>query len=138
MNNAALTLLLAGSAIALATSCNPTRTVAASAKTDNAAAPAAKSFADEWDVSIAGTPMGNVNAVMAVTETDGALGGTIRAQGQTYRLKDVKRTADGMTATFFYPEAGADVTIELEGEEGADTLSGETMGDFLTTAKRRG
>ena len=137
MNNAALTLLLAGSAIALATSCNPTRTVAASVKTDNAAAPAAKSFADAWDVTIAGTPMGTVTGVLTVTETDGALGGTLRAQGQTLQLKSVNRTADGMDATFYYPDAGSDVTIELEGEETADVLSGETMGQFMTTATRK-
>ena len=129
---AALLLSLAAAA------CTPkAATTTASAKTTTPA-PAAKSFADEWDVSIADTPMGNVTAVLAITDTDGALGGTIRAQGQTYQLKDVKRTANGMTATFFYPEVGSDVVIELEGEETGDTLSGETMGDFLTTAKRRG
>ena len=121
--------------LAAAPACTPK---AADATAATAPAAPAKSFADEWDVSIADTPMGNVSAVLAITETDGALGGTIRAQGQTYQLKDVKRTADGMTATFFYPEVGSDVVIELEGEETADTLTGETMGDFLTTAKRRG
>ena len=134
-------LLTAALLLSLAAACTPKAADAtattAPAKTATPA-PAAKSFADEWDVSIADTPMGNVSAVLAITEADGALGGTIRAQGQTYQLKDVKRTADGMTATFFYPEVGSDVVIELEGEETGDTLSGETMGDFLTTAKRRG
>ena len=128
-------LPLAAALLSLAAvACSPKATTATS---PTATTTAAKSFADDWDVSIAGTPMGNVNAVLSLTDTDGALSGTIRAQGQTYQLKSASRTADGVNATFFYPEAGADVTIELRGEETADTLSGETMGDFITTAKRR-
>ena len=121
-------------ALASLPSCSPR---AGGAAAETAPAAPAKSYADAWAVTIAGTPMGTVEGVMTITEADGALGGTMRAQGATFQLKDVARTDGGLAASFYYPEAGSDVTIELEGDETADTLTGETMGQFLTTARRQ-
>lgn len=101
-----------------------------------AAAPA-KDYADAWDLTVSETPLGTVTGVLTITEADGALGGSLRTQGVTYDMKRVVRTDDGITASFFFPDAGADVDIVLEGPADADVLNGQTMGDFLTVAKRQ-
>ena len=132
-----LTALLSGVALATFPSCTPKAGEAAAKTSATAPAAPAKSYADAWDITVSDTPLGTVTGVLTLTETDGALGGSLRTGGQTYAMKRVVRTDDGVTATFFFPDAGADVDITLAGAQDADVLSGRTMGDFLTVAKRQ-
>ncbi len=118
--------------------CTPKATGPASAKTDTSASMTpAKSFVDAWDVTMSDTPLGTVSGLLTVEETAGKLGGTFVAQGQTYTLTKAAVSDDGMTATFYYPDAQANVDIVLKGVSTADMLTGTTMGDFKTTAKRK-
>ena len=128
-----LSLLLALSA------CTPKATNGpASAKTDTtASATPAKSFVDAWDVTMSDTPLGTVNGVLTVEETAGKLGGVFVSQGQTYSLTKAAVTDAGMTASFYYPEAQTNVDIVLKGAPTADELTGTTMGDFKTVARRK-
>ena len=89
------------SCLALATlpSCTP-KSGGAVAKTAPAAP--AKTYADAWDITVSETPLGTVTGVLTLTEADGALAGSLRTGGQTYRMKRVARTDEGVTATFFF------------------------------------
>ncbi len=97
----------------------------------------AKSFVDSWNVTMSDTPLGTVNGVLTVRDTGGKLGGTFVAEGQTYTLTKAAATDAGMTATFYYPEAQTNVDIVLKGAPTADELTGTTMGDFKTVARRK-
>lgn len=118
--------------------CSSTRQTAATTPPPAEATAPAKTFVDAWDVTIAETPMGTVEGVLTLTEgDDGTLGGTLVSQGATIDLKTAERTDDGVLVTFYYPEAGGDVPIRLTGDADADALTGVTMGQFMTTARRQ-
>lgn len=126
-------ILLLAAALAV-TACGSTRKAAGS----EAAAPA-KTFVDAWDVTIANTPMGTVTGVLTLTEgEDQTLGGTFAGEGETFQLKDVSVDDTSLRATFYYPSGGTDVPIRLEGDPSADELTGRTMGEYTTTARRQG
>ncbi len=122
--------------------CTPKAAGPASAKTDTSVtsmpSTPAKSFVDAWDVTMSDTPLGTVKGVLTITDTGGKLGGSFVAQGQTYTITKAAATASGMTASFYYPEAQANVDVVLKGSPTADELTGTTMGDFKTVARRKG
>lgn len=122
------------------TACTPKATTGpASAKTDTSASRTpAKSFVDRWDVTMNDTPLGTVSGVLTITDTAGKLGGTFVTERQTYTLTKTAVGDDGMTATFYYPDAQTNVDIVLKGAPTADELTGTTMGDFKTVARRKG
>ncbi|MEM7575269.1 MAG: hypothetical protein AAF433_20345 [Bacteroidota bacterium] len=95
-----------------------------------------KSFVDRWDLTIFGTPLGTVNGILTIVQAEGELSGTFSSQGEVIPLKTVSLEAEKLSTIFFYPAYGVDVDIVLEGMPTANTLEGETYGDFRTVAER--
>ena len=104
--------------------------------TTEAMAPKA-TYAGSYNLMVEGTPLGDVQGELMITDSAEGMGGTFVSNGQTFKLKNVAPTDDGMTATFYYADYSTDVTIDLDGAPGAAMMTGLTMGEFKTTAKRR-
>ena len=96
----------------------------------------AKSYADRWDITIYGTPMGTISGILNLVEGEDGIGGTFSAQGEVYELQTVFAEAEKLSAVFFFPAYDVDVDIVLEGEPTLDTLEGETFGEYRTIAER--
>jgi len=120
-------------------SCN-TAAKATAAKTEMAKkemAEKAPSYAGTWSVTVEDTPLGTQTGKMILEEGESGLKGTyISPDGQKLPLKNIKTTAEGMSASFYMPDYDIDVDVSLKGKPTDAVLMGMSMGQYSTTAKR--
>lgn len=97
----------------------------------------APSFAGTWSVTVEDTPLGTQTGKMILEDKEGGLKGTyITPDGKSIPLRGVKTTADGMTASFYMADYDVDVDVVLKGKPTDAVLTGTSMGQYSTTAKR--
>jgi len=118
--------------------CNTAKT--ATAKSDameKEAKKMAPSYAGTWAVTVEDTPLGTTTGTMKIREEDGKLKGSfMTADGNSFRLKGITTTADGMETSFYFPDYDIDVDVVLKGKPADTMLIGQSMGQYRTTAKR--
>jgi hypothetical protein len=95
------------------------------------------SYAGDWAVSIAGTPLGDVQGTLSLMPAeDGSLSGKFASNGAEYDLRSVTVNEASLRAVFYYSDYGVDVEIKLDGAP-AGPLSGVTNNEYMTTAQRK-
>jgi len=88
-----------------------------------------------WD-AVAVTPEGDMPALLAITETDGALEATMDIGGMERQVKDVKLEGDALTMTVMYDGAPYDVELKVDGDTMEGTYSGAmATGELKATRK---
>jgi hypothetical protein len=119
--------------------CSTTRsssTGTESSPTTSAPAPA-PSYAGDWDITIKDTPAGTFTGVLSIAESADGLTGTLNTGGDSIDLSTVKRTEDGVMVEFYSPDYQMDIDIRLKGDPDAPSLTGTTLGDYMTVATRK-
>lgn len=102
-----------------------------------AVAPAAPTYAGDWVVDIAGTPLGDVQGVLRLDRDEaGNYSGKFVADGAEYDLRSATVGEEGLRAVFYFSDYGVDVEMTLTGEA-TGPLNGITNEEYLTTAQRR-
>lgn len=102
-----------------------------------AVAPAAPSYAGEWFVDIAATPLGDVQGVLRLDKDEaGNYSGKFVANGAEYNLRSATVGEEGLRAVFYFSDYGVDVEMALTGEA-TGPLDGVTNEEYVTTAQRR-
>lgn len=102
-----------------------------------AVAPAAPSYAGDWVVDIAATPLGDVQGVLRLEKDEaGNYSGQFVANGAEYALRSATVGEGGVRAVFYFSDYGVDVEMALTGEA-TGPLNGVTNEEYRTTAQRR-
>lgn len=113
--------------------CSFVLTLASCASAPKVAPP---SFAGDWEVVVENTPMGTIPGTLSINKAEDGYSGTFDSQGSSYRLKSVNATETGLQVTFYFPDQDLDVDIDFRGAPTSNTLSGQTLGQYTTTATR--
>lgn len=92
-------------------------------------------FIGTWDVLIADTPQGNVNATLTIERVEGKLIGKFSQGGseQGLTISNIKEEENGITL-FFFAE-GYDLYLNLKAAE-EDKLSGSLLDQFPVKGER--
>ena len=100
-------------------------------------APSTDFFAGKWEISIAGTPNGDVKLLTDLVRKDGKLTGELTnaadATSPKMAITKIEEVGDKLAISFDSPQA-ADLTLNLAKVD-ADTLKGEVY-NFDAVAKR--
>jgi hypothetical protein len=97
----------------------------------------AASYAGTWALSIQNTPAGTITGDLQLSETSGELSGKLLTGGSEIDVPTVERTSDGLRLEFYSNDYQMDVVIRLTGEPDADSLTGQTLGQYQTVATRK-
>ncbi len=89
-----------------------------------------------WDVSVQGTPQGNINVYLTLERVEGKLSATIQQPGtsQEVYVSNIIEKEGGLTL-YFYAE-GMDLYLSLK-PSGEDKVSGYLMDQFPLEGTRK-
>jgi hypothetical protein len=94
-------------------------------------------YSGNWLISIAGTPLGDVQGMLRLSVSDGgAFEGSFTANGTEYPLRSAQAGSENLRAAFFFNDYGVDVEMKLNGEP-VGPLNGVTNDEYMTTAERQ-
>lgn len=113
--------------------CSFALTLASCASAPKVAAP---SFVGDWEVVVKNTPLGTIPGTLSINTAEDGFTGTFNSQGSSFRLKSVTATDAGLQVMFYFPDQDMDVDMDLRGTPTENTLTGQTLGQFMTTATR--
>ena len=92
-----------------------------------------------WDYVVSGTPNGDVQGIMVLTETEDVLSGKFVSDQGDLPLENVNYTEEKqLTARFYFEGMEFSMTGTFEGETFAGTIDGgDQIGLFSMTANRK-
>lgn len=114
--------------------CSFVLTLASCASAPKAAPP---SFVGDWEVVISSTPLGTIPGTLTIQRgADDGLTGSFKSQGATYRLTSATATENSLQVSFYFPDQDLNVGMNLQGPPTANALTGQTLGQYRTSANR--
>lgn len=94
-------------------------------------------FADKWNMTVFGTPNGDINMLASLERKEGKLAGTITAGqesgGNALSISNIEEKENALT--LFFNAEGFDVEITVEKKD-ENNLAGSMMGMFDVKAVR--
>lgn len=100
--------------------------------------PSSDFFAGKWEISLSGTPNGNVQFLTTLTRKDGKLSGELaNASDATQAKRPITKVEESANKIVIYFESsqGGEIALELAKVDN-DNLKGMLMDSFDATAKR--
>ena len=91
-------------------------------------------FVGDWEVTINGTPMGNITVMLTLERVDGKLVGKfVDAAGMETKMNDITENENSLTLTFTSEYGDLVLAIQRKDDE---NVSGSLMDSFTVEGKR--